>query len=291
MATRRHVKLAKELPGGGVGDWTLLPMDREDGCTLGLEKEFYEPPVKDTGPDRRRRVVEGTLVRGRLRTALSRFTAATILDMIFKRVAGDLEGYRVAQVSPVETITYSGVKVGKARIERSEVRGQRSGTEIFVEMELLGLSQALGAGGSEPGYAAEVGYTLNFATFLVDGEAPATVEGFAIEVDNGLAQGPFGADGRMLWLIGGRRTVRAEVILRYESGMHSQALVNGTRGVFRVVMGRPAGLPGASATIELPAAIVTEAPLLSEPGEAVRQRVGLVADVDEEGVDVGWGVE
>jgi hypothetical protein len=50
-------------------------------------------------------------------------------------------------------------------------------------------------------------------------------------------------------------------------------------------------LPGASATIELPAAIVTEAPLLSEPGEAVRQRVGLVADVDEEGVDVGWGVE
>jgi hypothetical protein len=159
-----------------------------------------------------------------------------------------------------------------------------------VEMELVGLGQVLGSGGSESGYAAEGGYTLNFAQFLVDGEAPGTVEGFEITVDNRLARGPFGPDGRALWLVAGRRSVRAEVILGYESGAHSAALVNGTRGVFRVILGRPLGLPGASATIELPAAVVVEAPITAGPGEPARQKVTLAADVDANGVDVTWSV-
>ena len=287
-----------------MGSWTLLPMMEGEGCSLGLVKELYETPVEVAGPERGRMVTEGTRVRGMLRTILSRFSAGTLLDMIFKRVGGDLEGYRVAQVSPVETVTCSGVKVGKAKIKGSGFGVQGSGTatatsgarratgaaEIVAEMELVGLGQELGGGGSETGYAAEGGYTLNFAQFLVDGEAPGTVEGFEIVVDNGLAQGPFGPDGRALWLVAGRRSVRAEVILGYESGAHSAALVNGTRGVFRVIRGRPVGLPGARATIELPAAVVVTAPIAAAPGEAARQRVGLAADVDSGGVDVSWAV-
>ena len=157
-------------------------------------------------------------------------------------------------------------------------------------MELAGLGQELGGGGSESGYAAEGGYALSFAQFLVNGQAPGTVEGFEIVVDNGLARGPFGPDGKPLWLIAGRRSVRVEILLGYESGAHSEALVNGQRGVFRVILGRPTGFPQTRATIELPAAVVIAAPIAAAPGEAARQRVALAADVDEAGVDVGWSV-
>jgi hypothetical protein len=328
IVRQRHVKVAWESPWGWLGSWTILPMTEAEGCSLGLVREFYETPVEMAGPERGRMAADGALARGTLRTPLSRFSAGTLLDMIFKRVSGDLEGYRVAQVGPVETISCTGMKAGKGRIRSLEVGGQRSGTatarqssgtatarqssegggqrsgteegrrrkaegsggEVVVEMELVGLGQVLGSGGSETGYAAEGGYALNFATFLVDGEAPGTVEGFEITVDNRLARGPFGPDGRALWLVAGRRSVRAEVILGYESGAHSAALVNGTRGVFRVILGRPLGLPGASATIELPAAVVMGAPIEAGPGEPARQKVMLAADVDANGVDVTWSV-